>query len=69
MVYNYRQPSKAELHEEAQPPQLNYDKVKQDLQEAEDRRKCLLLQALRWVSWINVLTVIILQCCTNKWFA
>jgi len=30
-------------------PTLDYTRVKKDLAEAEDRRKALLVQALRWV--------------------
>lgn len=44
----FRQASKIEPAEEVQVV-LDYDKVKQDLQVANERRKCLLLQALRWV--------------------
>ncbi|XP_053379152.1 lisH domain-containing protein ARMC9-like isoform X2 [Mercenaria mercenaria] len=42
-----RQASKIEQPEEPQIA-LDYEKIKQDLQVADERRKCLLLQALRW---------------------
>lgn len=42
-----RQASKLDLQEESQMV-LDYEKIKQDLQVASERRKCLLLQALRW---------------------
>ena len=33
------------------PVMLDYNKVKHDMAFAADRRKCLLLQSLRWVSY------------------
>ena len=52
-------------------PSLDYEKVREDMIDEDTRKRALLLQALRWVSWLHVLSCafgVIHTWRANYWF-